>query len=55
MTPVGLRKPNEQIIGMTKEQESGMAKAEVCGRHGLSPAMFCKLKAKYVGRDMSDP
>ena len=35
-----------QIIGMLKEQEAGIATAEVCRRHGLSPATFYKLKAK---------
>lgn len=43
-----------QIIGMIKEQEAGMATAEVCRRHGLSPATFYKLKAKYGGLDVSD-
>lgn len=43
-----------QIIGMLKEQEAGMATAEVCRRHGLSPATFYKLKAKYGGMDVSD-
>uniref|UniRef100_UPI0022401CCA transposase n=1 Tax=Paracoccus beibuensis TaxID=547602 RepID=UPI0022401CCA len=43
-----------QIIGMIKEQETGMATAEVCRRHGLSSATFCKPKAKYGGMDMSD-
>jgi len=38
-----------QIIGMIKEQEAGMATAEVCRKHGLSPASFYKLKAKYGG------
>ena len=38
-----------QIIGMLKEQEAGMATAKVCRRHGLSPATFYKLKAKYGG------
>jgi len=36
-----------QIIGMIKEQEAGMPTAEVCRRHGLSPATFYKLKSKY--------
>ncbi len=27
-----------QIIGMIKEQEAGMATAEVCRKYGLSPA-----------------
>lgn len=51
---MGPRKPDEQIIGMIKEQEAGMATAEVCRRHGLSPATFYKLKAKYGGMDVSD-
>ena len=46
--------PAEQIIGMIKEQEAGMATAEVCRRHGLSPATFYKLKARYGGMDVSD-
>lgn len=43
-----------QIIGVIKEQEAGMATTEVCRRHGLSPATFYKLKAKYGGMDVSD-
>ena len=27
----------EQIIAVLKEQEAGMATAEVCRRHGISP------------------
>ena len=43
-----------QIIRMIKEQEAGMATAEVCRRHGLSPATFYKLKARYGGMELSD-
>lgn len=43
-----------QIIGMIKEQEAGLPTAEVCRRHGLSPATFYKYKAKYGGMDISD-
>ena len=43
-----------QIIGMLKEQEAGIATAEVCRRHGLSPATVYKLKAKYGGLELSD-
>ena len=28
--------------------------AEVCRKHGVSPASFYKLKAKYGGMDVSD-
>ncbi|KKK59247.1 hypothetical protein LCGC14_3036290 [marine sediment metagenome] len=43
-----------QIIGMIKEQEAGMPIAEICRRHGLSPATFYKLKARYGGMEVSD-
>jgi putative transposase len=32
-----------QIIGMMKEQEAGLPTAELCRKHGLSPATFYKL------------
>ena len=35
-----------QIIGMIKEQEAGLPTSELCRKHGLSPATFCKLKAR---------
>ena len=44
----------EQIIGMVKEPEAGLPTAEVCRKHGLSPATFYKLKAKYGGLEVSD-
>ena len=31
-----------------------MATADICRRHGLSPATFYKLKAKYGGMDVSN-
>jgi putative transposase len=43
-----------QIIVMIKEQEAGLPTAELCRKHGLSPATFYKLKAKYGGMDLSD-
>jgi putative transposase len=43
-----------QIIGMIKEQEAGLPTAELCRKHGRSPATFYKLKAKYGGMDLSD-
>lgn len=43
-----------QIFGMIKEQEAGLPTAELCRKHGLSPATFYKLKAKYGGMDLSD-
>ena len=43
-----------QIIGTIKEQEAGLPTAELCRKHGLSPATFYKLKAKYGGMELSD-
>jgi hypothetical protein len=43
-----------QIIGMIKEQEAGIATADVCRGHGLSPASFYKLKANYGGMELSN-
>jgi len=39
---------------MIKEQEAGMATAEVCRKHGLSQGMFYKYKSKYGGMEVSD-
>lgn len=33
---------------------NGLSTAELCRKHGLSPAAFYKLKAKYGGMDLSD-
>lgn len=44
----------EQIIGMLKEQESGLPTADVCRKHGISQATFYKYKAKYGGMEVSD-
>ena len=32
----------EQIIGILREQEAGVATAEVCRKHGISDATFYK-------------
>ncbi|SNR90778.1 putative transposase, partial [Puniceibacterium sediminis] len=34
--------------------EAGLPTAELCRKHGLSPATFYKLKARYGGMDLSD-
>ncbi len=44
----------EQIITILKEQEAGMATAEVCRRHGISSATFYKWKSKFGGLDVSE-
>lgn len=44
----------EQIIAVLKEQEAGMATADVCRKHGVSGATFYKWKARYGGLEVSD-
>ncbi len=44
----------EQIITILREQEAGMATAEVCRRHGISSATFYAWKSKYGGLEVSD-
>lgn len=44
----------QQIIGILREQEGGMATADVCRRHGISSATFFKWKARFGGMDVSD-
>ena len=43
----------EQIIAVLREQEAGVATAEVCRKHGVSSATFYAWKAKYGGLDVS--
>ena len=43
----------EQIIALLREQEAGLATAEVCRKHGISTATFYAWKAKYGGLDVS--
>ena len=44
----------EQIIGILREQEAGVATAEVCRKHGISGATFYKWKARFGGLDVSE-
>ena len=39
----------EQIIAILREQEAGVATADVCRRHGVSSATFYKWKARFGG------
>lgn len=43
----------EQIIGVLREQESGTRTADVCRKHGISPATFYQWKAKFGGLEVS--
>ena len=44
----------EQIIGILREQEAGLAVTELCRRHGVSSPTFYKWKAKYGGLEVSE-
>ena len=44
----------EQIIGMLREQETGMKVADVCRKHGISEPTFYAWKAKFGGMSISD-
>ena len=44
----------EQIIGILKEADAGAATAELCRRHGVSPATFYHWKGRFGGLDVSD-
>lgn len=44
----------EQIIGILREQEAGVATADVCRKHGISSATFFKWKTRFGGMDVSD-
>jgi putative transposase len=43
------RYTEEQIIGVLKEAEAGVAVKELCRQHGISSATFYKWKGKYGG------
>jgi putative transposase len=44
----------EQIIAILKEQEAGVAVADLCRKHGVSSPTFYKWKAKFGGLGVSE-
>lgn len=48
------RFPEEQIIGMLREQEAGAVVADLCRKHGSHRRCISAWKAKYGGMDVSD-
>lgn len=50
----GSRYSEEQIISLLKEHEAGVKTADLCRKHGISPATFYNWKAKFGGMDVSD-
>ncbi len=48
------RFPEEQIIGILREQEAGGTVKEITRRHGVSEQSFYRWKAKYGGLEVSE-
>lgn len=44
----------QQIVGVLKEAEAGVAVRELCRKHGISDATFYNWKAKYGGLGVSE-
>ncbi len=44
----------EQIIGVLKEHQAGVAAVDLCRKHGISDATFYKWRSKYGGMEVSD-
>jgi len=44
----------EQIVGVLKEHEAGMATADLCRKHGISQTTFYNWKAKFGGLEVSE-
>jgi putative transposase len=48
------RLSEEQIIGILKEYQAGLAAKKLCCRHGISDATFYKWRSKYGVMEVSD-
>ena len=44
----------EQIIGVLKAAEAGMAVKEVCRQHGVTEATYYRWKKKFGGMEVSE-
>ena len=44
----------QQIVGVLKEAEAGAKTADLCRKHGISPATFYAWKSKFGGMEVSD-
>ena len=44
----------EQIVGILREAEAGVAVKELCRKHGFSEASYYAWRSKYGGMEVSD-
>ena len=44
----------KQIITILKEHQVGLSAAELCEKHGISDATFCKWRSKFGRVEVSD-
>jgi putative transposase len=44
----------EQVVAILREQEAGIATADLCRKHGISTATVYAWKAKFGGMDVSE-
>jgi putative transposase len=44
----------KQVVAILREQEAGVATADLCRKHGISTATFYAWKAKFGGMDVSE-
>jgi putative transposase len=49
-----LRFTEEQIISVLREHEAGVQTADLCRKHGISPATIYQWKAKFGGLEVSE-
>ena len=48
------RHSEDQIIGILKEAEAGIAVSELCRKYGISDQTYYNWRAKYGGMSVSD-
>lgn len=49
-----IRFTEEQIIGVLKEAEAGVAARELCRKHGICEQTYYRWKSKYGGLQVSE-
>jgi len=48
------RYTEEQIVGILKESEAGLATAELCRKYGISEQTFYRWRARYGGLEVGE-